>query len=550
MVFVCHFFSFQSPCPTGADCRGPKLWPELYALFGFTRLGFEDFNIRSEAFWPCFKDKACLGGKRPMSTTDQPGSKHGYDSWDRPAVDCCSAIDPEKEDFQMCSEDTEHFPSIRESKRGFLGEGYVGFDPKSRGCRVDLSLVDDEEKCHVEMGFRLHCNNTISGKCRLCRACKLGYWAQGVSNCKACPHWLLNIVLVVMAIGFVLMMLMMFLSAALQDTGAASESTVIHFAQAQQKILLNHVQLISLAAGFPLKWPDEVQSMFSFMSLFGAAGSYVFNPACSENMQLVEGESMFFQKQLGILLLPFISVVLCGLFWLLRHAYNLVDPSENRRRRKRNAQERFKRKNLNGHEQKHLKKLNRVIKKRKKRSKKIMDARASKAQTKDKRNIAKDEGKEDEKNLDEGKEESSSVVSRFFSSIRAKNKWTMLGKTPKTKPSGWEAAKFFDETTSVDEETFDVKAMKKNWKKMTHDERNQAVKSRWKHLQATAVDNELDNGDPKDKSEIDGLNEPVKVIQFVVHPLVRPLGIVWVSNLKGFLGDLFLLLLIFLLSHC
>jgi len=163
-----------------------------------------------------------------------------------------------------------------------------------------------------------------------------------------------------------------------------------------------------------------------------------------------------------------------------------------------------------------------------------MDARASKAQTKDKRNIATDEGKEDEKNLDEGKEESSSVVSRFFSSIRAKNKWTMLGKTPKTKPSGWEAAKFFDETTSVDEETFDVKAMKKNWKKMTHDERNQAVKSRWKHLQATAVDNELDNGDPKDKSEIDGLNEPVEVIQFVVHPLVRPLGIVWVSNLKGF----------------
>ena len=60
----------------------------------------------------------------------------------------------------------------------------------------------------------------------------------------------MNIVLVVMAIGFVLMMLMMFLAASLQDTGAASESTVIHFAQAQQKILLNHVQLIALAVRF------------------------------------------------------------------------------------------------------------------------------------------------------------------------------------------------------------------------------------------------------------------------------------------------------------
>ena len=60
------------------------------------------------------------------------------------------------------------------------------------------------------------------------------------------------------------------------------------------------------------------------------------------------------------------------------------------------------------------------------------------------------------------------------------------------------------------------------------DERKEAVETRWKHLRATAVDNEVDNGDQKDKIEIDGLNEPVQVIQFVVHPLVNPLGIVWV----------------------
>ena len=47
-------------CPKGADCRGPKLWPELYAKFGYTRLGKEDFLDRRNAFWPCFKAKGTV----------------------------------------------------------------------------------------------------------------------------------------------------------------------------------------------------------------------------------------------------------------------------------------------------------------------------------------------------------------------------------------------------------------------------------------------------------------------------------------------------------
>jgi hypothetical protein len=62
-------------------------------------------------------------------------------------------------------------------------------------------------------------------------------------------------------------LLVTFLSGALQDSGAEADSTVVHFSQAQQKILLNHIQLISLASGFPLKWPDIVQQMFEMFSL-------------------------------------------------------------------------------------------------------------------------------------------------------------------------------------------------------------------------------------------------------------------------------------------
>ena len=211
----------------------------------------------------------------------------------------------------------------------------TGFSPALRGCNIDLGIVDDFEECHVEFGHRLNCSrsNSVTGKCRLCRACANGYWAQGVSSCYQCPHWILNIVLVILAVSFVLLMLMMFLSTALQDSGAESDSTVAHFSQAAQKILLNHVQLISLGSGFPLKWPEEIQNMFEVFSIFGNAGSYVFNPACN-GMELVEGASMFFQKQLGILLLPFIAASICAIFWVLSHLYEKRYPYEKRRKRK------------------------------------------------------------------------------------------------------------------------------------------------------------------------------------------------------------------------
>ena len=381
------------PCPTGGDCRGAKLWPEVYAKFGYMRLGMEDFEDRKVAFWPCFKQKACLGGMIELPVGESPGTKFAYwtgpyeqslDLWNkkgcngnsdceehmekyyserkiqndilkRPAVDCCSAIDPLMEDLAQCKEDpynfqalsiavgslfvenlnfdttkedlmdlfknsnptsatisftlpsenvptsitlgwgTVYFPTTAAAKSAAMDFAHpqynatLGFNPSIRGCHIDLTLVDDYEQCHVELGFRRHCNNTQSGKCRLCRACARGYWASGVSSCLTCPTRIMNLILIVFAFVAVSGMLYAFLASALEDSGAEAGSTVIHFSQGMQKIILNHIQLISLASGFPLKWPDEVNEMFYWMGLLGSAGSYVFNPAC-QDMELVEGE--------------------------------------------------------------------------------------------------------------------------------------------------------------------------------------------------------------------------------------------------------------------
>jgi len=140
------------------------------------RLGEDDFTERKDKFWPCLKAQACLGAKLSLNSNIRPGTKkYSFNTWERPAADCCSAVDPIVEDVQLCLEDPTIFDSIRERNND-----HVGFDPHERSCVVDLSRVDDTESCHNEAGYRLFCNNSKSGRCRLCRACKAGYWPQGI----------------------------------------------------------------------------------------------------------------------------------------------------------------------------------------------------------------------------------------------------------------------------------------------------------------------------------------------------------------------------------
>ena len=461
-------------CPNGGDCRGPKLWDEVYGKYGYMRLGMEDFEDRKVAFWPCFKQKACLGGKLDLQVGELPGTKYSFwvgpyrrslDYWEkkgcgdsakckahlgkysiekkkpndmlfRPPVDCCSAVDPMMEDLKACQDDpanfqalsinegslfvnhleydttqkdllavfkdfnpssakiattlpsenvpaiaplgwgTVYFSTAKDAKDAKEGVSHptwnmtLGFDTQTRGCHVDLALVDDYEQCHVELGFKRQCNTTLSGKCRLCRSCAKGYWAQGVSNCLECPSKVMNAVLVVVAFVAVLGMLYAFLASALEDSGAEAGSTVIHFSQGMQKILLNHIQLISLASGFPLKWPDEVNEMFYWMGMFGSAGSYVFNPAC-QDVELVEGESMFFQKQLVILSLPFISAVMCALFWACSGLRNIIDPKKKRWKRRMKVHEKRRARAARKLQRQNDKKLRKVRKARAKADKKL-----------------------------------------------------------------------------------------------------------------------------------------------------------------------------------
>ena len=136
--------------------------------------------------------------------------------------------------------------------------------------------------------------------------------------------------------------------------------------------------LLEKASAFPLKWPEEIQVMFEAMSLIGNAGSYMFNPACND-VELVEGESMFFQKQLGILVMPFLAVCFCAIFWFLSGSRDCCDPQKGRQLRrnaKRLKQQLKRQKKLSS---RNMKRRARQMKKKAKRDKKALKKLTKKA---------------------------------------------------------------------------------------------------------------------------------------------------------------------------
>jgi hypothetical protein len=182
-------------------------------------------------------------------------------------------------------------------------------------------------------------------------------------------------------------MVYMFLAAALEDSGAEANSQAegAHLSQPMQKIILNHAQLVSLASGFPLKWPDEVEAMFAYMGMMAQASSYAFNPACSDSEggyfpRMPDGSPIpsFYQKSIAMQLMPFISIIFACLFWIGVAFRDCVDPPDNRHKRKlRNRKARTEKKKAKKIQKNHKKAL-----KLRAKEKKIAEKRDRKNATK------------------------------------------------------------------------------------------------------------------------------------------------------------------------
>ena len=59
----------------------------------------------------------------------------------------------------------------------------------------------------------------------------------------------------------------------IQEEGGVDEAS-----DAIKKIILNYLQIVSLAGGLPLQWPEVIEVMFDCMSTLSSAGGALLIP--------------------------------------------------------------------------------------------------------------------------------------------------------------------------------------------------------------------------------------------------------------------------------
>ena len=91
---------------------------------------------------------------------------------------------------------------------------------------------------------------------------------------------------------------------------------IVH-APISSQIILNFLQMVSLAAGLPLQWPSSVDAMLSIMSVISSAGSTLLVPDCE--LTHIATSDAFFMKQIAFTFLVPMIIVICIMVWSIIH---------------------------------------------------------------------------------------------------------------------------------------------------------------------------------------------------------------------------------------
>ena len=126
------------------------------------------------------------------------------------------------------------------------------------------------KECNAEEGFANLCTD-VAGKdvrCRLCGTCREGYKRTGSgTKCKKCPDPIINKIL--LGVGLLVMLLGSSIMIWMEIT---SETSKEETSDAIKRIILNFLQIVSLAGGLPLQWPTVMNIMFDSFATLSSAG--------------------------------------------------------------------------------------------------------------------------------------------------------------------------------------------------------------------------------------------------------------------------------------
>ena len=173
---------------------------------------------------------------------------------------------------------------------------------------IDAALLDQPEACNVEIGHRALCEG--GERCRLCHACLPNHEHASSGKCLPCHGMAVNQLLLVGGVAFALLAAGLLVWLQIENKGEGGLSDAL------KKVLLNYLQVAALAAGFPLKWPSEVEAMFAVQSTVSTAGQYLLRPDCE--LSVLPPAIAFYNKMVMFSTLPPAIVCGCLFFWKMQ----------------------------------------------------------------------------------------------------------------------------------------------------------------------------------------------------------------------------------------
>ena len=158
------------------------------------------------------------------------------------------------------------------------------------------------------LNFCIYTFSGFNATSRLCHTCAFNHRRIGTHRCARCPasaemNWVLMLVGVIITI----VLLCVLVKVQIGASGTTNLSELI------QKSFINYFQVAALFGNFPLSWPKILRDFFEIQGAFSTLGDHLLNPDCA--VPFATAAELFYEKQIGYLLLPPSLVVVIYLFW-------------------------------------------------------------------------------------------------------------------------------------------------------------------------------------------------------------------------------------------
>ncbi|TNV88052.1 hypothetical protein FGO68_gene16006 [Halteria grandinella] len=160
----------------------------------------------------------------------------------------------------------------------------------------------------------------LTGQCAdgydgiLCSSCKAGFSLNvALRTCKKCPTPQSNAAILFAFLLFTHLIIVLFVWTNLRSTGKEKNYLSVYL-----RIMVNHLQVVTLVASFQFDWPDQFQEMYKGLQPVSDAQSEIVSVDCflSQYKQVSETDTRpFYVKTIAIFILPPVLVLYSVLCW-------------------------------------------------------------------------------------------------------------------------------------------------------------------------------------------------------------------------------------------